>query len=111
MDKGIELKEIKHIINRRKTGFLTIFFIIFLAGFIVAVALPPIYMSEAIIRVEEQDIPENFAQSAIPDYVDERIAKISQQVLNRDRLIAIAESQNLYSDGNGNKNETEIFQR
>ena len=108
MDKGIELKEIKHIINRRKTGFLMIFVLIFLAGLIVAVALPPIYKSEAIIRVEEQDIPENFAQSAISDYVDERIAKISQQVLNRDRLISIAESQNLYSDGNGNKNETEI---
>ena len=111
MDKGLELREIKHVIKRRKTGFIMLFILIFLAGFIVAVALPPIYKSEAIIRVLEQDIPQDFVQSAIPDYVDERIAKISQQVLNREKLLAIAQRQNLYTDEEGNRNENEIVRK
>jgi uncharacterized protein involved in exopolysaccharide biosynthesis len=111
MDKGLELKDIKNLFSRRKKGFWVVFMTIFLGGFIVAIALPPVYRSEAIIRVEEQEIPEDFVQSTISEYVDERITKISQQVLNRERLFAIADRNNLYSDGKSKKNETEIVRK
>lgn len=108
MDKDLELKDIKHVIGRRKKDFFVIFTIIFLTGLIVAIALPPIYKSEAIIRVEEQEIPEDFVQSALSDFVGERLARISQQVLNRDKLLTIAETFNLYSDTKVKKSDGEI---
>lgn len=108
MDKEIELKDIKHVIGRRKKDFFVIFSIIFLTGLIVAIALPPIYKSEAIIRVEEQEIPEDFVPSALSDFVGERLARISQQVLNRDKLLTIAETFNLYSDTKVKKSDAEI---
>jgi uncharacterized protein involved in exopolysaccharide biosynthesis len=107
MDKNIEVKDIKHLIKRRKKEFLSIFALIFLAGLIVAVALPPIYKSEAIIRVEQQEIPEDFVQSAISDFVGERLARISQQVLNRDKLLTITKKYNLYSDTKVKKSDNE----
>ena len=111
MDKGLELKDIKNIISRRKKGFLTVFTIIALTGLIVAVALPPIYKSEAIIRVEEQEIPEDFVQSAMSDFVEDRIAMISQQVLNREKLFTIAEKYNLYLDDKVKRSANEIVSK
>ena len=58
MDTGFQLPNLKAIITRRKKGFWAVFMTIFLAGIITAIALPPIYKSEAIIQVEEQKIPE-----------------------------------------------------
>ena len=100
MDTGLQLPNLKTIISRRKKSFWVVFLVIFLAGIVTAIALPPIYKSEAIIQVEEQKIPEGFVQSTISDYMEERIAKINQKVLHRDNLIKIADQFHLYSEGN-----------
>jgi uncharacterized protein involved in exopolysaccharide biosynthesis len=106
MDTGLQLTDLKTIISRRKKGFWAVFMIIFLAGVITAIALPPIYKSEAIIQVEEQEISEDFVQSNVSDFVEERIAKINQLVLHRDNLLKIAENFNLYPDAkNGISND------
>jgi succinoglycan biosynthesis transport protein ExoP len=111
MDTGLQLPNFKAIISRRKKGFWTVFVMIFLAGVITAIALPPIYKSEAIIQVEEQKIPEDFVQSTISDYMEERIAKINQNVLHRDNLIKIADKFNLYSDNKDKISDNEIVSR
>jgi uncharacterized protein involved in exopolysaccharide biosynthesis len=108
METELKLIDLKNVINRRKKGFWTVFLIIFLAGFVVTIALPPIYRSVAVIQVEEQEIPENYVQSTISDYVEERIDKISQQVLQREGLLSIAEKYNLYSDGKDKISKNEI---
>lgn len=107
MYKEPELRDIRNIIHRRKKGFFTIFALIILGGLMVAIALPPIYKSESIIRVDEQEIPENFVQSTLSEFVGERIAKISQQVLNRKKLLEIAKLHQLQGDDDS-KSDTEI---
>jgi uncharacterized protein involved in exopolysaccharide biosynthesis len=111
MDTGLQLTDLKTIMSRRKKGFWAVFMIILLAGVITAIALPPIYKSEAIIQVEEQEIPEDFVQSTIPDYMEERIAKINQHVLHRDNLLKIADSYNLYSDAKDRISNNEIAKK
>ncbi len=108
MYKEPELKDIKHVISRRKKGFLALFAIIVLAGLIIAIALPPIYKSVAIIRVDEQEISENFVQSTVSEFVGERIVKISQQVLNRTKLLEIADLHKLYADESDQMSDSEI---
>ena len=111
MDTGLQLPNIKKIVSRRKKGFWAVFMVIFLAGVITAIALPPIYKSEAIIQVEEQKIPEGFVQSTISDYMEERIAKINQKVLHRDNLLKIADNFNLYSDSKNKISNNEIVKK
>jgi uncharacterized protein involved in exopolysaccharide biosynthesis len=111
MDTGLQLTDLKSIISRRKKGFWAVFMIILLAGVITAIALPPIYKSEAIIQVEEQEISEDFVQSTITDYMEERIAKINQHVLHRDNLLKIADSYNLYSDAKDRISNNEIAKK
>jgi uncharacterized protein involved in exopolysaccharide biosynthesis len=98
MDTGLQITELTTILKRRKKSFWAIFIIIFLAGVIIAIALPPVYKSEAIIKVEEQEIPEDFVQSNISEYMEERIAKINQEILHRENLLKIAKAFNLNSD-------------
>ena len=98
MNTGLEIQEIKGIIKRRKNVFIISFLIIFMVGVIVALVLPPIYTSEAMIRVEDQQIPENLVQSTITDYAEERIRKISQEILSRPKLLEIIDRFDLYPD-------------
>jgi uncharacterized protein involved in exopolysaccharide biosynthesis len=111
MYKEPELKDIKYVMRRRKKGFLAIFAIIILAGLIIAIALPPIYKSEAIISVDEQEISEDFVQSTVSEFVGERMSKISQQVLNRTKLIEIANLHQLHADERDKISDTEIVKQ
>ena len=95
-----ELHEVKKILSRRKKGFVVTFLIISLIGIVVAIALPPIYKSEATIRLEDQQISEDFVRTTIPEYIEEQAAKISQQVLNREELSGIVKKLNLFTGEN-----------
>jgi uncharacterized protein involved in exopolysaccharide biosynthesis len=110
MEKEITKNRINQIIRRRKKGFISIFVLIFLTGFVVAIALHPIYKSEAMIRVNDQEIPENYVQSTFNEFVESRIEKINQQVLSRPRLQRIVEDLNLFPDKNDQTNMYEIVE-
>ena len=97
MSNEIDRNQIKDIIRRRKKSFLTIFLLLFFSGLIVALALPPIYKSEVMIRIDDQEIAEGFVQPTMSDYVEQRIGKINQRVLSRPRLREVIEELNLYS--------------
>jgi uncharacterized protein involved in exopolysaccharide biosynthesis len=105
MDKELDRIQIKDIIRRRKKSFILISTFLFLVGFIVAIALPPIYKSEAMIRVEDQEIQEGFVQQTTDDYVEQRIGKINQQILSRPKLEEIVNKFNLYDK---DKNQADI---
>jgi protein tyrosine kinase modulator len=108
MEKELELQEIKGFIRRRKKVFILSFLIVFMIGLIVALSLTPIYTSEAVIRIEDQEIPENIVQATITDYAEERIEKISQQILSRPKLLDIIEEFDLYPELKGKDTPTEL---
>jgi uncharacterized protein involved in exopolysaccharide biosynthesis len=91
MGKELDRSQIKEIIRRRKKGFLFIFLLLFITGLVTALALPPIYKSEAMLRVEDQEIKEGIVQPKTNEYIEERIGKLSQQVLSRTNLEGIVE--------------------
>ena len=111
MNAGIEIQDIKGIIKRRKKVFIISFLIIFIIGVIIALILPPIYESVAMIRVEDQQIPENLVQSTITDYAAERIRKISQEILSRPKLLEIIDRFGLYADLKDKKTPTELVKK
>jgi len=108
MEKDLEIKDVKGFIRRRKKLFFTSFFIVLICGFIFSLALPPIYKSEAIIRLEGQQISEDYVKPAIKEYAVERIQKIGQQVMSRPKLLQIINDFDLYNDLKENKSNTEL---
>jgi uncharacterized protein involved in exopolysaccharide biosynthesis len=78
-------------------------------GFSVAILLTPIYRSEATILIEDQQIPEGFVEPTTNEYAEERIEKISQQVLSRPNLLKIIDQFDLYSEKRADYSPTEII--
>jgi uncharacterized protein involved in exopolysaccharide biosynthesis len=111
MDKELNQIQIKGIIRRRKKGFILIFLLLFFGGLIIALALPPIYKSEAMIRVEDQEIQEGFVQPTSDEYVEERIGKLNQQVLSRPNLEEIVGKIKLYSENNNQVADSELVEK
>ncbi len=98
MAESISIQDIKGIVRRRKKGFLITFLGIFLVAVVVAFALPPIYMSQSTILIEEQQIPDEYVKSTITSYVEERLQGITQRIMSRTRLLEILNQFSLYSE-------------
>jgi len=111
MEKELEAKDIRGFIRRRKTGFLICFPLLFFIGIIISLSLPPIFKSVATIRIEDQQIPENFVQPTITDFAEEHIEKVSQNVLSRGRLLQILDRYHLYSELRKKKSPTELVNK
>lgn len=96
MQDQFDIDYFKTIMRKRKWLMFFVSSFIFTAGLLVAFLLPPIFRSEVGILVEGQQIPENYVQSTITSYVDERIGTITQQVMGRSKLLEIINKHNLY---------------
>jgi len=98
MDAQFGLQDIKGVIRRRKKSFFIPFLLIFLFAAGIAFMLPPIYLSQSMILIEGQQIPEDYVKATITSYVEERLQVIKQQVMSRTKLLSIIEQLNLYSE-------------
>jgi uncharacterized protein involved in exopolysaccharide biosynthesis len=97
-EQKMDWKDIKKFIRRRWKAFALIFSIVLFSSIIIAFLLPPIYRAQSTILIEEQQIPENFVQSTITTYAEERLKTIKEQVLSVERLKAIINEFNLYPE-------------
>jgi len=111
MENSVDFNDIKNIFKKRKKAFLILFFLFLAVGFTVAVSLPPIYKSDVMIRIDDQVLPESFVQPTVSEYVEERIGKISQQILNRSKLEEIAYKYHLYSIDENNSDISEVIEK
>lgn len=65
-------------------------------GIGLAYGLPAAYQSSATVVVESKELPEAIAATAVNDLIDQRIARIKQQILSRPGLIEIIQQNELY---------------
>lgn len=83
-------------------------------GAIAAVAaaflIPASYRSEAVLLVESSQLATDGAGQVAPDAIDERIAKVKQQVISRPDLIAIIQELQLYPGQRNSKSLSDIVE-
>ena len=84
------------IIWHRRIYVIVSFAVLFLAGLITAFTLPTLYRSSATMLVESQDLSADVVQAPGAGKIEERIAKIREQVLSRGDLISVIEQNDLY---------------
>jgi uncharacterized protein involved in exopolysaccharide biosynthesis len=70
--------------------------LLFLIGLVTAYVLPTLYRSTATLLVESQDLSTDIVEAPGTGQIEERIAKIREQVLSRGDLISLIEQNNLY---------------
>lgn len=70
--------------------------LVFAVGLVTAYTLPTLYRSSATMLVESQDLPTEIVEAPGTGRIEERIAKIREQVLSRGDLISLIEQNDLY---------------
>ena len=84
-------------IVRRHKGWIIGPFLLTLVGTVVGVYLwPDSYVSEATVKVQPQQVPQNMVQSAINQEMTDRISSMSQTILSRTTLTTIINNFGLY---------------
>ena len=84
------------ILWQRRYYVLTCVLIMFTVGVVAAFGLPRTYRSTATLLVQSQDLPTSIVDSPTNGAVEQRIARIREQVLSRGDLIQLIEQDDLY---------------
>ncbi len=90
--------DLKGLIRRRKKSFVLSFLSVIFMAVLIAFVLPPIYLSQSTILIEDQQIPREYVQTTITGFVEERLQVITQQIMSRSRLMEIINRFNLYQE-------------
>ncbi|CUH49060.1 GumC family protein [Ruegeria atlantica] len=86
------------IFLRRLPYFLVVASVIGAASVIIAMALPPAYVSSMKLIVESPRIPDELAASTVRTPAPEQLQIIEQRLLTRANLLEIANRQNVFED-------------
>lgn len=98
------------ILYQRRWFVLIPFGVSALAGLGLAYGLPAHYQSSATVVVESKELPEQIAAASVNDLIDQRIAKIQQQILSRPGLIDLIQNNDLYASDRRNKSLSSIIE-
>ena len=99
------------IIWERRYYVLGCFLVLALVGLVGAFSLPTTYRSTATLLVQAQDLPTSIVDSPANGAVEQRIARIREQVLSRGDLIQLIEQNDLYSDERRSKPLSKIIDK
>jgi polysaccharide chain length determinant protein (PEP-CTERM system associated) len=87
-------------ILKRRWWIIAIPAIIFpLVGFGITFLVQPEYVSQTLVLVEQQKVPESYVKSVVTEDLSGRLATMKEQILSRSRLQPIIERFNLFSGG------------
>ncbi|KRB82567.1 lipopolysaccharide biosynthesis protein [Sphingomonas sp. Root710] len=84
------------ILYQRRWFVIIPFVVCALTGVGLAYGLPALYRSSATVVVESKELPEAIAAASVTDLIDQRIARIKQQILSRPGLIELIQNNELY---------------
>lgn len=96
--EGMSFSEYLDVLVRRKLSLLLTASAIILLSVIVALFLPPVYRSSAVILVEAQEIPSDFVMTTVTSYVEQRVHTITQRVLSSNQLLELINTIGLFAD-------------
>lgn len=98
----MDLKFYFSVFLRRLPWFLLFLFAGTAAGLTLARVLPAVYLAEARLVVESEQIPDELAASTVQTQAIEQLEIIQQRILARDTLIDLANRLQIYGDTSAN---------
>ena len=92
------LKDYINMLRRHKRVLVASWTIVVFLFILLAFLWPPTYRSQAIILIEQQEIPDDLVQTTITSYAQQRIEEIKQRIMTISNIIGIVEEFELYTD-------------
>jgi polysaccharide chain length determinant protein (PEP-CTERM system associated) len=85
-------------ILKRRARLIIVSSVVFLGvGIGLTFVLPPQYMSQTLILIEEQKVPEKYVVPVVTEDLSSRLASMKEQILSRSRIQPIIERFNLFA--------------
>lgn len=104
------LAYLPQILVQRRWFVIIPFAVCMATGVGLAYGLPAHYQSSATVVVESKELPEAIAATAENDLIDQRIARIKQQILSRPGLIELIQQNDLYQSERRKKSLSAIIE-
>lgn len=87
-------------ILKRRWWIIAIPAIVFpVVGFAITFLVQPEYISQTLVLVEQQKVPESYVRPVVTEDLSGRLASMREQILSRSRLQPIIERFNLFANG------------
>ena len=83
---------------REKALVLAVAAALTVAGFALALALPPAYRATATVLIESAEVPSEFVQTTVTSFADQRLQVINQRVMTTQNLVEIMDRYGLYAE-------------
>ncbi len=101
----LTIEDYTGILKRRRWLILSSIAFCFLLGLGLTFVIPPKYVSQTLILIEEQKVPEDYVKPVVNEDLGERLASMKEQILSRSRVQPIIERFNLFAGGNRNMDD------
>jgi polysaccharide chain length determinant protein (PEP-CTERM system associated) len=85
------------ILKRRFWLILTSAILFLGVGIGLTYIIPPRYVSQTLVLIEQQQVPENYVTPVVTEDLGERLASMREQILSRSRIEPIIQRFNLYA--------------
>jgi succinoglycan biosynthesis transport protein ExoP len=105
------LAYLPQILFQRRWFVIIPFAVSVITGVGLAYGLPAHYQSSATVVVESKELPEAIAAASVTDLIDQRIARIKQQILSRPGLIELIQTNDLYKGQRGKQSLSAIIEK
>jgi polysaccharide chain length determinant protein (PEP-CTERM system associated) len=98
--RELTMQDYAGILKRRFWLILTSTILLLGIGLGISYILPPQYVSQTLVLIEQQKVPEDYVKPVVDEDLGARLASMKEQILSRSRIEPIIERFNLYA---GNK--------
>ncbi len=98
MEQNLELAKLKKIAKKQKWWLILPFFLTLIPVSLIALVLPEIFRSSAVILIENPRVPPNLVPSTVTSFADQRIQTMTQEATSRTRILNLVSKYNLLPD-------------
>src|SRR5580698_9374562 len=97
--RALTLQDYTTILKRRWWIIAIPAIILPIIGYLLTFLVQPQYISQTLVLVEQQKVPESYVKAVVTEDLSGRLASMKEQILSRSRLQPIIERFNLFANG------------
>jgi len=98
--RELTMEDYAGILKRRFWLILISAILLLGVGIGISYILPPQYVSQTLVLIEQQKVPEDYVKPVVTEDLGARLASMREQILSRSRLEPIITKFNLYAGSN-----------
>lgn len=96
--RKLDLGDYVGIVKRRRWHLLVPLLVLPLLMVAVTFLIPPQYLSQTLVLIDQQQVPDEYVKPVVAENLDTRLASMREQISSRSRLQPIIERYNLYGN-------------